>query len=72
MWGGLAGLVFQFIAGAVGGSVIGTTVKRYDLGMIGNLLVGISGRRRVGRDYRSGQREHRRTEARVRICCCFF
>ena len=43
MWGGMAGLVLQFIAGAVGGSVIGTTIKRYDLGMIGNLLAGIVG-----------------------------
>ena len=43
MWGGMAGLVLQLIAGAVGGSVIGTTIKRYDLGMIGNLLVGIVG-----------------------------
>ena len=43
MWGGMAGLVLQLIAGAVGGSVIGTTIKRYDLGMIGNLLAGIVG-----------------------------
>jgi len=43
MWGGMAGLVLQLIAGAVGGSVIGTALKRYDLGMIGNLLVGIIG-----------------------------
>ena len=43
MWGGMAGLVLQLIAGAVGGSVIGTTIKRYDLGMIGNLLAGIIG-----------------------------
>jgi len=43
MWGGMAGLVLQLIAGGVGGSVIGTTVKRYDLGMIGSLLVGIIG-----------------------------
>jgi hypothetical protein len=43
MWGGMAGLVLQLIAGAVGGSVIGTTLKRYDLGMVGNLLAGIIG-----------------------------
>jgi hypothetical protein len=43
MWGGMAGLVLQSIAGGVGGSVVGTTVKRYDLGIIGNLLVGILG-----------------------------
>ena len=43
MWGGLAGVVLQLIAGAVGGSVIGTTIKRYELGMIWNLLVGIIG-----------------------------
>jgi hypothetical protein len=43
MWGGMAGLVLQLIAGAVGGGVIGTTIKRYDLGIIGNLLVGIVG-----------------------------
>jgi hypothetical protein len=43
MWGGMAGLVLQLIAGAVGGSVIGTTIKRYDLGIIGNLLAGIVG-----------------------------
>jgi hypothetical protein len=39
----MAGLVLQSIAGGVGGSVVGTTVKRYDLGIIGNLLVGILG-----------------------------
>ena len=43
MWGGMAGLVLQLIAGGVGGSVVGTTLKRYDLGMIGNLLIGIVG-----------------------------
>jgi hypothetical protein len=43
MWGGMAGLVLQLIAGAVGGSVIGTTIKRYDLGIIGNVLAGIVG-----------------------------
>ena len=43
MWGGMAGLVLQLIAGAVGGSVIGTALKQYDLGTIGNLLVGIIG-----------------------------
>ena len=43
IWGGMAGLVLQLIAGAVGGSVIGTTIKRYDLGMIGNLLAGMIG-----------------------------
>jgi len=39
----MAGLVVQLIAGGVGGSVVGTTLKRYDLGMIGNLLIGIVG-----------------------------
>ena len=43
MWGGMAGLVLQLIAGAVGGSVIGTTIKRYDLGLLGNLPAGIIG-----------------------------
>jgi hypothetical protein len=43
MWGGMAGLVLQLIAGGVGGSVIGTALKRFDLGMIGNLLIGIVG-----------------------------
>ena len=43
MWGGMAGLVLQLIAGGVGGSVVGTTLKRFDLGIIGNLLVGIIG-----------------------------
>ena len=43
MWGGMSGLVLQLIAGGVGGSVVGTTLRRFDLGMIGNLLVGIVG-----------------------------
>ena len=43
MWGGMAGLVLQMIAGAVGGSVIGAALKQYDLGIIGNLIVGIIG-----------------------------
>ena len=43
MWGGMAGLVVQMIAGALGGSVLGTALKRWDLGMIGNLIVGIIG-----------------------------
>jgi len=41
MWGGMSGLVLQLIAGDVGGSVVGTTLKRFDLGIIGNLLIGI-------------------------------
>jgi len=40
MWGGMAGLIVQLIAGAVGGSVVGTALKQWDLGMIGNLIVG--------------------------------
>ena len=43
MWGGAAGLILQLIAGAVGGSIVGTAVKRFDLGMIGNLIIGIVG-----------------------------
>ena len=43
MWGGMAGLVVQMIAGALGGSVLGTALKRWDLGIIGNLIVGIIG-----------------------------
>ena len=43
MWGGMAGLIVQMIAGAVGGSVIGATLKQYDLGTLGNLIVGIVG-----------------------------
>ena len=43
MWGGMAGLILQLIAGAVGGSVVGAALKQYDLGIIGNLIVGIIG-----------------------------
>ena len=43
MWGGSAGLVIQLIAAAVGGNVVGAALKQYDLGMVGNLLVGIIG-----------------------------
>jgi len=43
MWGGMAGLVLQLIAGAVGGSVVGTVLKQFDLGILGNLLIGIIG-----------------------------
>src|SRR5438477_857538 len=43
MWGGMAGLIVQLIAGAVGGSVVGAALKQYDLGIIGNLVIGIIG-----------------------------
>ena len=43
MWGGLAGLIVQLIAGAVGGSVVGTALKQYNLGIIGNLIAGMIG-----------------------------
>jgi len=43
MWGGMAGLVLQLIAGAVGGSAVGTVLKQFDLGTLGNLLIGIIG-----------------------------
>ena|SRR5215471_16317606 len=43
MWGGMPGLVLQLIAGAVGGSAIGAALKQYDLGTVGNLLVGMIG-----------------------------
>jgi hypothetical protein len=33
----------DLIAGAVGGSVVGTVLKQYDLGTIGNLIIGIIG-----------------------------
>jgi hypothetical protein len=43
VWGGMAGLILQLIAGAVGGSVVGVVLKQYDLGTLANLIAGIIG-----------------------------
>jgi hypothetical protein len=43
MWGGIIGLIIQLIAGGVGGNIVGSTLKQYDLGVIGNTIAGIVG-----------------------------
>jgi hypothetical protein len=43
MWGGVAGLIIQLVAGAVGGNISGAALTQYDLGTVGNSIVGVIG-----------------------------
>jgi hypothetical protein len=43
MWGGIAGLIIQLVAGAVGGNISGAALKQYDLGTVGDSIVGVIG-----------------------------
>jgi uncharacterized membrane protein YeaQ/YmgE (transglycosylase-associated protein family) len=39
----MVGLIIQLISGAVGGNIAGALLKNYDLGPLGNSIVGILG-----------------------------
>jgi len=43
MWGGTIGLIIQLIAGAAGGNVVGSLLKQFDLGVLGNSIAGVIG-----------------------------
>jgi hypothetical protein len=43
MWGGIVGLIIQLVSGAVGGNIAGAALKQYDLGSVGNSIVGVIG-----------------------------
>jgi uncharacterized membrane protein YeaQ/YmgE (transglycosylase-associated protein family) len=43
MWGGIAGLIIQLIAGGVRGNIAGAALKQYDLGTLGNTIAGVIG-----------------------------
>jgi hypothetical protein len=43
MWGGIVGLIIQLVSGAVGGNIAGAALKQYDLGTVGNSIVGVIG-----------------------------
>jgi hypothetical protein len=43
MWGGIVGLIIQLISGAVGGNIVGSVLKQYDLGTLGNSIAGVIG-----------------------------
>jgi len=43
MWGGVIGLIIQLVSGAAGGNIAGSVLKQYDLGVVGNSIVGVIG-----------------------------
>jgi hypothetical protein len=43
MWGGVIGLIIQLVSGAAGGNIAGSVLKQYDLGVVGNSIVGLIG-----------------------------
>jgi hypothetical protein len=43
MWGGIVGLIIQLIAGAAGGNIVGSLLKQFDLGVVGNSIAGVIG-----------------------------
>jgi hypothetical protein len=43
MWGGIIGLIIQLIAGAAGGNAVGSLLKQFDLGVVGNSIAGVIG-----------------------------
>jgi hypothetical protein len=43
MWGGTTDLIIQLIAGAAGGNVVGSLLKQFNLGVIGNSIAGVIG-----------------------------
>src|SRR3954451_7101752 len=43
MWGGVIGLIIQLVSGAAGGNIAGSVLKQFDLGVVGNSLVGVIG-----------------------------